>query len=710
MDSLEPYKSLRTVIYEVQTSAKPTKSAEKKPSASPQGGHKPGETWKTASGKIGAKNKDGAVDYFEDEDSAKAWISGQFKPAGRAEQPGDTSVPVQLDRDGYEAQKTAGETPANAKLKTTATPRLVSRPTGVAPKAQAAAGDTQRKAQSQSSENGAAQTQVAADSEEHPEIGAKNPETEFDAHIKPDPKATEKAKAKPDIRKANVLAKAIKAGDFNGPQNDSESVFGDAAAEQRFVEEMNHAALSSLRGQQAYDFELCSEVFAHLGLCFNAKTKEKVSKGIPRDQMPQFSSQVDSNRTDTPAFTALMRGKGYTSPDQVTPEDLKTEINMEREYRKALEDAGYEVTEEEVSVTSLKPIQGQLKGEKIAGMYSTLAVAQADPENYGKVAARLLEPIYVTDGYVIDGHHRWAAQVAMDIANGKGANTTMKTRTINKNGKSVPVEEIIKFSNKFQKDIGLLSQTRGGETISEKKPTQKEGYQMSKFRSNRLNRVAESLCESAHSRLGEARKNFFKPSIQRDEPEDSHRFATAMRPLKARKTDKFGNIIKSGSSRTARDAQTRLNNTIAKNQTTARDLIDTIEMKPVGTTFEIYGKKNGKEDMIKVKKVMKTGDAVLVVGNTEVELYAAGSGLQVLNKKTRKAFLDAGDDIIWESADFTDVGRIYISEIKKLSDAELEKVDDRRRKRVIAAKEAAIKKRAAEGKVAWKYFSKPWKE
>jgi len=711
MENLEPYKSLRTVIYEVQAAAKPTKPAEKKPSV--QTGHKAGDTWKTASGKIGAKNKDGAVDYFEDEDSAKAWISGQFKPAGRSDQPGDTSVPVELDRDGYEVQKTAGGSPANAKPTAAAATRPAPQSTGTASKAQATAADTKREAQPQGSEKGAAQTQVAADTEEHPEVGKQNPKTEFDSHITPDPKATEKAKAKPDIRKANVVAKAVKAGDLDGPQTDAASVFGDAAAEQRFVEEMNHAALSAMRGQQAYDFELCSEVFAHLGLCFDPKTKEKVSKGIPRDRMPQFSSQVDPSRTDTPAFTALMRGKGYTSPDQVTPEDLKSEVNMEREYRKALEDAGYEVVDEEVSVTSLKPIQGQLKGEKIAGMYGTLAAAQSDPQNYGKAAARLLEPIYVSDGYVIDGHHRWAAQVAMDIANGAGANATMKTRTITKGGKTVPVEEIIAFSNKFQKDIGLLSQTRGGETIPEKKPTQKEGHQMSKFGSGRFGRIVQSLHESAQSRveLEEAAKKKFDKTpalgtfrsgmqIDTDSPEY---YAGALKGAKPRKTDAAGNLLKTQKQKEKASAGwAKTQATVQSNIATAQDLIDTAEIKPVGTTFEIYGKKGGKEATVKVKKVMKMGDVVYMVGTTEVELYAAGTGLQVLNKKTRKAVLDAGNDMIWESADFTDVGRIYISEIRKLSDAELAKADAERRKKVMAAKDAAINKRAAEGKAAWK--------
>ena len=902
MENLEPYKSLRTVIYEVQTASKP---ATQPPSAPKE--KKINQTWKTAGGKWGAKNKDGAIDYFEDEDSAKAWISGNFKPAGRVDKPGDTSVPVELDRDGYEAQKSAEETPVKAKPKGTTEPIPVSKLVAPPPKAKAqtAADNTQSATQPQNSETSTAQS----DTEEHPDIGANNPETEFDSHIKPDPKATEKAKAKPDIRKANVVAKAIKSGNLNGPQSDAESVFGDAAAEQRFIEEMNHAALSAMRGQQAYDFELCSEVFAHLGLCFEPKTKQKVSKGIPRDQMPQFSSQVDPNRTDTPAFQALMRGKSYTSPDQVTPEDLKSEVNMEREYRKALEDSGYDVVEEDVSVTTLKPIQGQLKGEKIAGMYGTLAAAQADPQNYGKFAARLLEPIYVSDGYVVDGHHRWAAQVAIDIANGAGANATMKTRTISKGGKPVPVEEIIKFSNKFQKDIGLLSQTRGGETVQEKKPT-KEEYLMNKFKTNRLNRVVLKLHESnsksksaeaenkiylmktmkisttpgesafqtlyrhgfnhyivsystiagetmifkadktgkvtnwldlwverkktdhnkaiidflSHSKkgksssfpksftviegvigdtvqrvksqtdssepgayafhtlyrhgsdyylvmyfsltketmifpankrgnvadwadlwmkrgkvdhnkaikdyLGSVKSNsgksfkIIKESVcaedsvcvhEKNEPSDSVRFSRAMQPLKNRKTDRYGNIIKSASVRSATRKST--DDSIAQNQTTAQDLITTIEMKPVGTTFEIYGKKGGKETKVKVKKIMKTGEKILVVGNTEVDLHASGNGLQVLNKSTRRALLDGGNDMIWESEDFIDVGRLYISEMRKLlpwskrpprlSDTELETISIKRRKRFLAAKSAAANKRVAQGRAAWKKIKTP---
>jgi hypothetical protein len=140
--------------------------------------------------------------------------------------------------------------------------------------------------------------------------------------------------------------------------------------------------------------------------------------------------------------------------------------------------------------------------------------------------------------------------VAMDIANGAGANATMKTRTITKGGKSVPVEEIIKFSNKFQKDIGLLSQTRGGETIPEKKPIQKE-WTMSKFGSGRFGRIVQSIYESAQTNLHEAAKRKFDstPTIGTfrsglKNMDDAQTYASAMKPLKTRKTDAAGNLLK----------------------------------------------------------------------------------------------------------------------------------------------------------------------
>ena len=327
--NIEPYKSLHSVILEVQAAAKPTKPAEKKLGGA-VAAHKNQETWQTASGAWGAKNKDGVTDYFDSDETAKAWIAGKSAPAGRIEKPGDISRSVELDKDGFDQKpSTTGAPKPNAGKPTAAT-----EPNGrgtPATQAKATTADPKYQAQPQSSQTNAPPKALDAETAQIDAVGTKNPTTKMDGAFQKDAKATEKAAAKPDIRKANVVAKAIHQKELAGPKDDSESVFGDAQAERDFIDELNHAALSAMRGQTAYDFELCSEVFANIGFCFDAKTKEKVTKGIPREEMPQFSSQVDPKNTESVAYKALMASKGYTTPDQVTPEDLKSEINMEKE-------------------------------------------------------------------------------------------------------------------------------------------------------------------------------------------------------------------------------------------------------------------------------------------------------------------------------------------------------------------------------------------
>ena len=71
----EEYKSLRSVILEVQAAAAPQVVSSAKPQQKAE--RKKGETWKTAGGHYGAKNPSGTVDYFDDEGRAKAYAKGQ---------------------------------------------------------------------------------------------------------------------------------------------------------------------------------------------------------------------------------------------------------------------------------------------------------------------------------------------------------------------------------------------------------------------------------------------------------------------------------------------------------------------------------------------------------------------------------------------------------------------------------------------------------
>ena len=617
----DQYKSLRTVILELQ--AAPVKT-----------GHKEREVWKTASGHYGAKNPSGTVDYFDDEQRAKAYSKGQGRGGSVDHGTVDSSREVSLDQNGYakdgavdqkqKPQAQAAEAPAPA----------------AASQAKPQAAPQQGKSANQPTKTAKDQPQPE---EEHPDVAAEDPQTVFDAAFREDPVGS--GKLKPDIRKANVVANAIKTETFAGPRDDSESVFGDANVEKQFTDEMNHAALAALRGQKVVDFELCDKMFSQVGFCYDRKG-EKTTKGIVRKEMPQFSSQVDPKKPDSPAFKALMAGKGYTSPEQVTPEDLKLEVNMEKAYQEALKGAGYEINDQEVDATSLKPIQGELLGSKVAAMYGTLVAAQQDPQNYGKAAARLLEPIYVSDGYVIDGHHRWAAQCAVDIANGQGTNATMRTRTITKGGKAVPIDEIIQFSNKFQQDAGLMSQSRSGATVGEKPKEEKKEKPMKEGfvdpRSSR-ERLVESLLEAVKvKRDRNPQLGTIGYGVDTDDPA---RFVGSNKPLKARKTDAMGNLLPKPSAKGWKASAAATGNAIEM----AQQLIATMNIKPAGTKFEVYGEKNGKPYTLKVKKIKKMGiDTYETAGSREVELKAAGTGLQVLDKRTRKIVLDRGNDMLWD--------------------------------------------------------------
>jgi len=96
---------------------------------------------------------------------------------------------------------------------------------------------------------------------------------------------------------------------------------------------------------------------------------------------------------------------------------------------------------QEVPADQLKATQTELVGAKVAGMTKVL---ETEP-NHPKITA----PIYVSnDGYVLDGHHRWAAVTSSAVASGKPA--MMNIRVID-----MPIKDLVKISNEFADQIGI---------------------------------------------------------------------------------------------------------------------------------------------------------------------------------------------------------------------------------------------------------------
>jgi hypothetical protein len=181
-------------------------------------------------------------------------------------------------------------------------------------------------------------------------------------------------------------------------------------------------AEAKAKGEQAPNFNLCKVSIPGTNLYCDG------NKGIPREDMPQFKG------TPVPG-----------SPADKLPKDSNGEADTEEFFKKMLEKDGVKVSEPvAVPPDRLKATQSELVGVKVAGMSKVLE----DPNHpaYEKITA----PIYVSnDGYVLDGHHRWAAVVAHNAAH-PDKQIPMNVRVIDE-----PIEPLVKRSNAFAEKIGI---------------------------------------------------------------------------------------------------------------------------------------------------------------------------------------------------------------------------------------------------------------
>jgi hypothetical protein len=174
------------------------------------------------------------------------------------------------------------------------------------------------------------------------------------------------------------------------------------------------------KGEAAPNFNLCKITVPGTNLYC------KGNAGIPREEMPQFKGKP------TPGSPA---SKMATGPGG--------EVDTEPMFKKMLKEKGIKIAETEIPSDSLKATQSELVGSKVAGMAKAL---DNDP-NHPAITA----PIYVSrDGYVVDGHHRWAAVTSAAIKAGKPAN--MKVIVID-----MDIKDVIPMANNFAEEIGVAA-------------------------------------------------------------------------------------------------------------------------------------------------------------------------------------------------------------------------------------------------------------
>lgn len=195
------------------------------------------------------------------------------------------------------------------------------------------------------------------------------------------------------------------------------------------------------KGEAAPNYNLCQVTVPGTNLYCSGNA------GIPREEMPQFKGKP------TPG-----------SPASKMALDASGEVDTEPVFKKMLKEKGIKTAETEIPSDALKATQSELVGSKVAGMAKAL---EKDP-NHPAITA----PIYVSrDGFVIDGHHRWAAVTSAAIAAGKPAN--MKVIVVD-----MDIKDAIPMANNFAEEIGVAAKKADAnkETPSKQEPSKPDRF------------------------------------------------------------------------------------------------------------------------------------------------------------------------------------------------------------------------------------------
>lgn len=178
-----------------------------------------------------------------------------------------------------------------------------------------------------------------------------------------------------------------------------------------------NVADAMLKGEKAPDYDLCKVSVPGTNLFCGD------SKGIPRSQMPQFSTK---------------KPVAGSEADKM-PRNEKGEVEGTQNFKEYLVANGVSTTSTTLPASSLKATQNQLDGAKIVGMINN---SNFDPMG---------EPIFVSnDGYVIDGHHRWAAQIGRDLRDGTLGGLDLQVTVVDR-----PIMEILPMANEWAVEFGF---------------------------------------------------------------------------------------------------------------------------------------------------------------------------------------------------------------------------------------------------------------
>lgn len=179
------------------------------------------------------------------------------------------------------------------------------------------------------------------------------------------------------------------------------------------------------KGEKAPNYDLCKVSVPKTNL-FCAE-----SKGVPRLKMPQLGGFPEQG-----------------SRADALPKKPNGKVNVTDQFREAVKKHGVSSRQTTVRASFLKASQAELDGPKVAEMMHAIEQGKIKPA-----------PIFVTrDGYIIDGHHRWAANVGTDTRDNKLGDVEMPVEMLD-----MEIGEALDFANAFSSDFGIKPRGLGAD-------------------------------------------------------------------------------------------------------------------------------------------------------------------------------------------------------------------------------------------------------
>lgn len=163
--------------------------------------------------------------------------------------------------------------------------------------------------------------------------------------------------------------------------------------------------------------------------------------GIPRVKMPQLKGVP---KPGSPSDQMVKAGKLKL--------DGRGEVDLAPMFAKHMASKGIRHRNVSTSPEYLKATQTELNGGDVAGIAASMEAGR-----FPKSASRI---ITTRDGYVVDGHHRWAAQVGLQV--GKGIKSPIATTEYD-----CPITDALVLAHAYAKDMGLPTVDIGGTRFRE---------------------------------------------------------------------------------------------------------------------------------------------------------------------------------------------------------------------------------------------------